>query len=179
MRRKSFLDQECPIARSLERVGEWWSMLILREALQGATRFEQFLKALGIAPGMLSRRLKDLVDAGLLDKQPTAPGRYDYVLTQRGQDFEPVLIALFAWGNTHFTPAGRSVRLVDAETGADIEPVFIDRASGRPLSDPGFKFAPGPAASEAMVRRLAGPPRGPEIRPPVAKTRAGRRAAST
>ena len=96
MQRKSFARMVCPIARSLERVGEWWSILILRDALHGLTRFDQFQKSLGIAPNMLARRLDALVDAGLLQRRQYSerPPRYEYVLTARGQDFRPVLVAL-------------------------------------------------------------------------------------
>ena len=70
MQRKSFGDMQCPIARSLERVGEWWSILILRDAFHGLTRFDQFQKSLEIAPNMLTRRLNSLVEAGLLERRP-------------------------------------------------------------------------------------------------------------
>src|SRR6201991_2680304 len=104
MQRKSFGSMQCPIARSLERVGEWWSILILRDALRGTTRFDEFQKSLGIAPNMLTRRLSGLVEAGLLDRRRynEHPPRYEYVLTARGRDFRPVLIALLTWGNRHF-----------------------------------------------------------------------------
>ncbi len=103
----------CPIARSLERVGEWWSILILRDALHGYTRFDQFQKSLGIAPNMLTRRLNALVEAGLLERRRYSahPPRDEYVLTARGRDFRPVIVALLAWGNKHFAPEGASVLL--------------------------------------------------------------------
>ena len=72
MQRKSFGSMTCPIARSLERVGEWWSILILRDAFHGLTRFDQFQKSLDIAPNMLTRRLNALVEAGLLERRATA-----------------------------------------------------------------------------------------------------------
>src|SRR5277367_1724443 len=106
MQRKSFGDMQCPIARSLKHVGEWWSILILRDAFQGLTRFDQFQKSLGIAPNMLTRRLSGLVESGLLEKRQYAakPPRFEYILTPKGQDFRPVLWALMEWGNTHFAP---------------------------------------------------------------------------
>jgi len=88
MQRKSFQKMVCPIARSLERVGEWWSILIIRDALHGFTRFDQFEKSLNIAPNMLTRRLTALVNAGLLERRrynERLP-RYEYVLTQKGRD---------------------------------------------------------------------------------------------
>src|SRR5438309_12075434 len=101
MQRKTFGNMQCPIARSLERVGEWWSILILRDAFHGMTRFEQFQKSLDIAPNMLTRRLGALVESGLLERQRYSirPPRDEYVLTERGRDFRPVMLALLAWGN--------------------------------------------------------------------------------
>src|SRR5271154_4943229 len=108
MQRKSFGNMHCPIARSLERVGEWWSILILRDAFYGLTRFDQFQTSLGIAPNMLTRRLDALVEAGLLARQlyNKHPPRYEYVLTPRGRDFWPVLVSLMAYGNRHFAKEG-------------------------------------------------------------------------
>lgn len=96
----------CPIARGLDRVGDWWSILILRDAFHGKTRFDQFQTNLGIAPNILSRRLRKLVEAGLLTKVRYSPHppRDEYRLTPVGEDFRPVLRALLVWSNTHFTP---------------------------------------------------------------------------
>src|SRR6202453_3080281 len=100
MRRKSFETMQCPIARSLERVGEWWSILILRDAFLGATRFEQFEKSLQIAPTSLTRRLNGLVEAGMLERRRYSerPPREEYLLTARGRDFYDVLISLVTFG---------------------------------------------------------------------------------
>ncbi len=161
MQRKSFSDMQCPIARGLERVGEWWSILILRDALAGLTRFDEFQKSLGIAPNMLARRLAGLVAAGLLERRRYCehPPRDEYVLTGRGRDFQPVLWALLAWGNRHFAPEGPSVVLIDRESGAVAEPVLVDRTSGAELAPPRFRTAPGPAANQRTRRRHADPPR--------------------
>jgi DNA-binding HxlR family transcriptional regulator len=157
MRRKSLAGEECPIARSLERVGEWWSILILRDAFRGATRFEQFQSSLDIAPNILTRRLTALVESGLMEKRRYSerPPRYEYLLTPRGQDFRGVLWALLAWGNRHFAPDGPSLLIVDAETGAPADPVLVDAATLRPLEAPAFRIAPGPAASVALRARHA------------------------
>jgi DNA-binding HxlR family transcriptional regulator len=158
MQRKTFGNMQCPIARSLERVGEWWSILILRDAFHGLTRFDQFQKSLDIAPNMLTRRLSTLVESGLLERRRyhERPPRYEYVLTERGRDFRPVLWALLSWGNKHFAPEGKSVVIVDRDTGAEADPVLVDRASGRPLSEPEFRSAAGPAADERTRRRHEG-----------------------
>jgi DNA-binding HxlR family transcriptional regulator len=141
MQHKGFEHMRCPIARSLDRVGEWWSILILRDAFKGMTRFDQFQKSLGIAPNMLTRRLTTLVESGLLERKlySDKPPRYEYVLTDKGHDFRPVLWALIAWGNKHFPPEGETVVVVDAETGAEVAPVMIDSHSGRVLRSPSFK----------------------------------------
>jgi DNA-binding HxlR family transcriptional regulator len=157
MQRKSFEGMQCPIARSLEHVGEWWSILILRDAAQGLTRFDQFQKSLGVAPNILTRRLNGLVEAGLLERRSYSerPLRYEYVLTPRGQDFRSVLWSILAFGNRHFAPEGESVILVDASTGAKAEPVLMDRISGKVMAPPAFRAAPGPAAGGAMRARHA------------------------
>jgi DNA-binding HxlR family transcriptional regulator len=154
---KSFVNMQCPIARSLERVGEWWSILILRDALRGATRFDQFQKNLGIAPNMLARRLNKLVESGLLVRHLYSehPPRYEYRLTERGRDFRPVLWSLVAWGNRHFAPEGPSVVLVNTETGKRADPVLIDRASGQQMTPSRFKSTPGPAANEHTRQEFA------------------------
>ncbi|HTV77665.1 MAG TPA: helix-turn-helix domain-containing protein [Steroidobacteraceae bacterium] len=149
MQRKNLGLMQCPIARSLERVGEWWSILILRDAFLGLTRFDEFADSLGIAPNMLARRLKGLVQSGLLEKRryQDRPPRFEYVLTERGRDFRPVLWALLSWGNRHFAPEGASVQIIDAASGEVADPVLVDRRSGRPLTPPHFRAAAGPAAT--------------------------------
>jgi DNA-binding HxlR family transcriptional regulator len=156
MQRKSFDKMACPIARSLERVGEWWSILILRDAFAGLTRFDEFQKKLGIAPNMLTRRLEALVAAGMLERRrySARPPRDEYVLTERGRDFHDVLLALMAFGNRHFAPEGESILVVDARTGTVTDPVLVDRQSGRRLVPPDFKLAAGPAANAATKERL-------------------------
>jgi DNA-binding HxlR family transcriptional regulator len=149
MQRKNLGLMQCPIARSLERVGEWWSILILRDAFLGLSRFDEFAESLGIAPNMLTRRLKGLVESGLLEKRryQDRPPRFEYVLTERGRDFRPVLWTLLSWGNRHFAPEGASVQIIDAHSGEVAEPVLVDRRSGKLLTSPQFRAAPGPAAT--------------------------------
>lgn len=105
MKRKSYKPMPCPIAQTLEHVGEWWSMLILRDAMAGMTRFEQFETSLGISPSILSRRLKTLIENGFMERIQycDTPIRMAYHLTARGQAFAPVLAALATFGTAHFT----------------------------------------------------------------------------
>ena len=158
MHRKNFGRMACPIARSLARVGEWWSMLILRDALHGVRRFDEFQSGLGIAPNMLARRLNALVEAGLLERRRYCerPPRYEYVPTDRGRDFHPVLVSLLAFGNRHFAPEGASVLLVNTKTGAAVDPIMVDPDTGRPIKEPDYAFAPGPAANDRVRRKYAG-----------------------
>ncbi|QRX82056.1 helix-turn-helix domain-containing protein [Glaciimonas sp. PAMC28666] len=157
MHRKSFSNMSCPIARSLERVGEWWSILILRDAFYGMTRFDEFQKSLDIAPNILTRRLTALVAEGLMERRQylEKPPRYEYLLTASGTAFKPVMIALLAWGNDHFTPDGVSVVLTDLHTGAIVEPVLIDANSGKPIVGDNYVLGAGPAASEGIRNRMA------------------------
>lgn len=155
MQRTRFSAMNCPIARSLDHVGEWWSILILRDAFHGLTQFDQFQKSLGIAPNMLSRRLNALVDSGLLERRRYSerPPRDEYVLTERGRDFRPVLWALLAWGNKHLAPEGPSVVVVEAETGHQADPVVVDRNTGKVMTHPAFLAAAGPAADRSTRAR--------------------------
>jgi DNA-binding HxlR family transcriptional regulator len=109
-------------------------MLILRDAGRGMTRFDQFRTSLGIAPNILARRLKALTEAGLLEKRSYSerPPREEYVVTEAGRDFLPILQAIGAWGRRH-NGGGEMTRLVDVETGEPVEPVVIDRKTGAPL----------------------------------------------
>lgn len=124
-------DCACPIARGLSLLGDEWSMLILRDAHAGVTRFDQFKKNLGIAPTMLTKRLELLTAENLLEKRQYSdrPPRVEYVLTEAGRDCLPLLYMIGAWGRKH-RGHGKLTRIVDAETGVDIRPMVIDAATG-------------------------------------------------
>jgi DNA-binding HxlR family transcriptional regulator len=157
MHKTNLSEMDCPIARAFDRIGEWWSILILRDAFHGLTRFDQFQKSLPIAPNMLTRRLNELVEGGLLERKlyNEHPPRHEYVLTERGRDFRPVMIAMMAWGNRHFAEDGVQSTLVDAITGIEVDPILVDRATLRPLTEEGFTFAAGPAATDGVKKRMA------------------------
>ena len=105
----------------------------------------------------LTRRLNALVEAGLLERRRYSahPPRDEYVLTARGRDFQPVLIALLAWGNKHFAPEGASVQWINTTTGEPAEPILVDRATGQAIQRPDYAPAAGPAAGERTRRRYA------------------------
>ena len=155
MQNKSFKSMQCPVARSLDRVGEWWSILILRDAMRGVTRFDDFQKSLGIATATLTRRLDALVKAGLFERRQyqERPQRFEYVLTACGEDFRPVIWSMIAWSNRNFAPEGPSLVIVDKESGAWADPVLVDRNTGNPLAKPQYDVAAGPAAGETLQAR--------------------------
>jgi DNA-binding HxlR family transcriptional regulator len=132
MQHKSFGEMRCPVARTLERVGDWWTILILRDAFHGLTRFDEFQKSLDIAPNILSRRLAALVEDGLMERRRYSdhPPREEYVLTEKGRDFRSVVLAMLAWGNRHYAPEGKSVLLIDGETGREVDPVLVSGGAG-------------------------------------------------
>ena len=131
MDEKNFCNDPCPIARSLGVAGDAWSLLILRDAHAGLTRFDQFRKSLGIAPTMLTRRLATLTEEGLLEKRRYSerPPRDEYLLTAAGRDFLPVLFMIGAWGR-QYRGDGKLVRFLDAETGTEIRAVAVDEVTG-------------------------------------------------
>ncbi len=136
MNDKNICDDPCPIARCLAFLGDAWSLLILRDAHFGLTRFDQFRKNLGIGPAILTRRLAALTEEGLLEKRlySERPPREEYVLTTAGRDFLPVLFTIGAWGRK-YRGEGRLVRILDAETGAEIRPVLVDEVTGIKIGD--------------------------------------------
>ncbi|MFI1913789.1 winged helix-turn-helix transcriptional regulator [Nocardia sp. NPDC020380] len=146
----------CPIAGALEHVGDWWTLLIMRDTLDGFTRFDELERNLGITPPMLTSRLRTLVEAGLLERTQysTTPPRYEYIPTTPGRDLLPVLIALYGWGAKHSPVRDTQVLIVDQDTGNQIDPVFIDNNTGRRLSDMNSAFLPGPQADPFMKTRL-------------------------
>lgn len=131
MKNMKTFDTTCPIGRGIASVGDAWSLLILRDASLGLTRFDEFRKSLGIAPTILTRRLATLTEEGLLQKRRYSerPPRDEYLLTEAGRDFLPVLFMIGAWGGKHRGKGGLT-RFMDAETGKEIQPVVVDVVTG-------------------------------------------------
>jgi DNA-binding HxlR family transcriptional regulator len=133
VKRKSLTGDYCPSARSLDVIGDWWSLLIVRDAFDGLTRFGEFQKSLGIAKNILSERLKTLVARGILKSVPAADGgaHHEYHLTEMGRDLFPVMVALRKFGEAHlFAPGEPHSRLVERETGQAIQ-LEIRTSDGR------------------------------------------------
>jgi DNA-binding HxlR family transcriptional regulator len=156
MRHKSFSAMECPTARTLDQVGEWWSLLIIRDALHGLTRFDEFQQSMGISPNSLTRRLKELCDNDLLERRPYQdnPPRFEYHLTERGRDLQPVVEAIAAWGRKHMTKGKGAVRLVDAQSGELADPVLVDRISGKEVNTDDFRYTVTKNAPDSKRARL-------------------------
>lgn len=137
MKRRSLEHMNCSIARTLDVVGDPWTLLIVRDALFGVTRFDDFQRRLDIPRTTLSSRLTTLVEHEVMERRQreSAPARHDYVLTPKGQALHPVVVAMLQWGDTWSTLPEPPVTLVDADTAAEIDPVYVDRNSGRPLTE--------------------------------------------
>jgi DNA-binding HxlR family transcriptional regulator len=135
MRRTRFEDWPCPIARTTDLMGDWWTPIIMREAFSGRRRFEQFQEALGVSRAVLTQRLTRLVDEGLLEKVLYAerPPRAEYRLTEKGRAFWDVLAAMWRWGDDWLFEGGSPVMLVDRETGQEVRPLVVDERTGEPL----------------------------------------------
>lgn len=137
MRRTRFDQAPCPIARTTDLIGDWWTPIVMREAFLGRRRFEDFQKALALSRGVLAQRLGRLVDEGLLEKRPyqDRPPRHEYVLTDKGRDFYPVLAAMWRWGSDWMWEADTEpeIELFDRDTGDVVRPRVVDENSGRPI----------------------------------------------
>lgn len=134
VKRTSFDDSECPVARSVDAVGDWWSLLIVRDAFDGKRRFGEFQRSLGVAKNILTARLRALVAGGVLDQVPASDGSAyrEYVLTPKGQDLFPVVVALRQWGEAHAFRSGEPhSRLVDRRHERPLGPLRVQAADGR------------------------------------------------
>ena len=145
------------MGRAVETVCEWWSILILRDAFQGARKFDEFSQSLGIAPNILSRRLAHLTERGLFVRRryQERPPRHEYVLTDKARDFFPVIAALFAWGNKHLAPKGESIVLANRSNARPFDPIVVDAADMQPITLANAVVVAGPRASRGMRKRLA------------------------
>lgn len=137
MARKRFDDSSCSVARALNEVGDWWSLLIVLHAMYGTRRFVDFQQQLGIAKNILCDRLAKLVDNEVLRKVDVGEhgSRFEYRLTEKGRDLFPVVVALRQWGDKwNPAPDGQPLDLRDRESGQPIQAVTVQNAKGEPLS---------------------------------------------
>lgn len=136
VKRTSHKGAPCSIARPLDAIGDWWSLLIVRDAFDGLERFGEFQKSLGLAKNILATRLRNLVDHGILELVPASEGSayQKYVLTEKGKGLFPVLVALRQWGETYFFEPGEcQITLVDTEKGLPVRRLELHAHDGRLL----------------------------------------------
>jgi len=143
----------CSVAQCLEVIGEWWSMLIIRDAFLGVTRFDDFQQRLGISRNILNQRLGRLVEHGVLAKVPYQehPPRFDYRLTDKGRDLWPVLTTMRQWGDRHAAPQGPPLQVVHKGCGQVADAVLVCSACREPLGARAVRAVPGPGAVEPLI----------------------------
>jgi DNA-binding HxlR family transcriptional regulator len=149
MKRTSLEGDGCPIARSLDAIGDWWSMLIIRDALIGRRRFGEFQKSLGLAKNILATRLRMLVDQGILKLAPASDGSayQEYVLTDKGRGIFPVMVALRQWTEAFDDhPDDIATIMVDRKCGRPVRKLELRAQDGRLLDAGDIALKPRPAA---------------------------------
>ena len=148
MKRRSFEDMNCSVAQALEIVGEWWTLLILRDAFVGIRRFDDFQARLGISRGILNQRLNRLVEQGVLTRVPYQdhPPRDEYRLTDKGRDLWPVVTAMRQWGDTWAAPDGPPLEIVHTACGHITQAVPTCSHCGEALGLHGLRAVPGPGS---------------------------------
>ena len=148
MQRTSFESMNCSIAQCLEAIGEWWSVLILRDAFLGVTRFDDFQARLGISRNILSNRLTHLVDVGVLERVPYQehPPRSEYRLTEKGRDLWVVMTAMRQWGDRWDAPDGPPLEMQHTTCGAVATAETVCSACGEPIGASTSTARPGPGA---------------------------------
>ena len=147
VKRTSFEDAECPVARSLDALGDWWSLLIIRDALLGIRRFSEFQKNLGCAKNILTVRLRALVEHGILATAPASDGSayQEYLLTPKGRGVFPVLVALRQWSEEFDDrPEEIATLLVDREQGRPVRKLELHADNGRLLRVEDIELRPNP-----------------------------------
>ena len=162
MGRKRFSDMNCGIGQALEAFGDWWTLLIVRDAFFGVRRFGDFERNLGIAKNILSARLQHLVDHEIFERVDVGSEgeRFEYRLTEKGEALLPVLTALREWSDEWVFGRGNEPVLVhDRHTGRKVPKLRVADADGRPLSRRELRMTPGPGASRDTIRRLQPRPR--------------------
>ena len=155
MQRTSFEDMTCSVAQTLDVVGEWWSLLIVRDALLGVTRFDDFQVRLGISRNILTRRLNHLVEGGILKRVPYQdhPPRSEYRLTEKGRDLWHVVTAMRQWGDRWAAPDGPPLQIRHSACGHIVTAVPACSSCGEPLDARSVTAIPGPGASDSDFDR--------------------------
>jgi DNA-binding HxlR family transcriptional regulator len=156
MKRSSFEEMNCSLARSLEIIGEWWTLLIIREAIWGTSRFDDFHNRLGIARNILATRLARLEEFGLMERLESDESAriFDYVLTEKGRDLFTTIVALMQWGDRWIhTKEGPPIQFFDKARGAQVKPLTLLSNTGKPLTINDVDIRPGPGANKQTIER--------------------------
>jgi DNA-binding HxlR family transcriptional regulator len=156
VRRTRFDRSPCPIARTTDLVGDWWTPVLLRNALFGQRRFADFQRALGVPRAILARRLARLVEEGLLTREryQDRPPRFEYRLTDKGRAFFDVLAAMWRWGEDWLWPDGAPpVELVHRESGKPVRPLVVDESTGARLDPRLLRAVARRPSADARARR--------------------------
>jgi DNA-binding HxlR family transcriptional regulator len=159
VKRTSLKGADCPVARSLDAIGDWWSLLIIRDAFDGMRRFGEFQKSLGVARGILTARLRNLVQLGVLELVPASDGSayQEYALTAKGRDLFHVVVSLRQWGEAHlYAPGEKHSELVDTDNGWPVGRLELRSAAGHVLE-----------WGDAVVRKRLSPTAAQEHRAPA------------
>lgn len=156
MRRTSLKTAKCPVARTLDVVGDWWTLLIVRDALKGVRRFGEFQKNLGMAKNILSSRLREMVAAGIMEMRPAEDGsaHNEYHLTEAGRRLQTVLVALRQWGEQYlFEPGEPMMMVVDRDNEQPLRRIELAAEDGRALTSADIMVKEGRAAKPAKSPR--------------------------
>ena len=153
---RDYSGQNCSVARALEVLGERWTMLVLRDAFQGVTRFELFGRRLKIAPNILTKRLATLVDAGVLERRryQERPERFEYLHTPAGKELLPALVDLMRWGDAHLAPGGPPAVLRHAGCGGELGRGAGCERCGRPVEADDVEWYRGPGTHKTPGERM-------------------------
>lgn len=155
MERVTFEDRNCSVARSVDVLGDWWNLLIIRELLWGTMKFDEFQRNLEISKGILSKRLKLLQEYDVVVKTPVGSGT-DYALTEKGKALHVIIIAMMQWGDRwNPLPEGAPLIPVNRRTGTPLAPVQLTDIDGQPLTLRDMGLRPGPGADKLTLERLA------------------------
>jgi DNA-binding HxlR family transcriptional regulator len=156
MGRKRFADMNCGIAQALEALGDWWTLLIVRDAFFGARRFGDFERSLGIAKNILAARLAHLVEHGILERVDVGSEgrRFEYRLTEKGEGLLAVLTALREWSDEWVFGRGREPVIVQDRAGRRLPKLRVADVDGKPLTRRDLRTLPGPGASRETRLRL-------------------------
>ena len=143
---RTYDNQNCSIARTLEAIGDRWTMLVVREAFLGRRRFDELHRTLGVARNVLANRLGRLVDDGILEKvaYQERPERFEYRLTEKGVELWPVMISMMKWGDRHAAPDGPPMLILHRDCGGEVNERFVCEACGEAVDARAADARPGP-----------------------------------